>query len=69
MEWQTAPSPLSHTLKLLPLFPYPINTPAKPDMLKSLNKVESLQKRSLRFYVMTTVVHTKNYLKSQEKAP
>ena len=33
MEWQTVQSILSHTLKLLPLFPYSINAPAKPDML------------------------------------
>ena len=34
---------------------------------KFLNKVENLQKRALHFCRMTTVVHTKNYLKSQEK--
>ena len=34
---------------------------------KSLNKVENLQKRALHFCIMTTIVHTKNYLKSQEK--
>ena len=34
---------------------------------KSLNKVENLQKRALHFCIMTTVVHTKYYLKSQEK--
>ena len=33
MQWQTVQSILSHSPKLLPLFPYSINTPAKPDML------------------------------------
>ena len=35
---------------------------------KPLNKVENLQNERFIFYIITTVVHNKNYWKSQEKA-
>ena len=35
---------------------------------KSLKKVEHLQKRALRFYIITTVVPTKNYFKNSGKS-